>query len=124
MLGQDLDQLSMPMHGCGFIGDPAGPRRAIEVQPTIETPDGSRRPDFAVGWLGDSLERVYVEIDGHEFHACTRQQVARDRQRERAITASGDVVIRFTGGEVTRNPKGCADESLRIARALARRRVD
>lgn len=86
----------------------------------VELESGGRkiRPDFL---LKTDVARIYVEIDGHEFHASTRQQVARDRQRERAIAEGGDIVIRFTGSEVTKDPKGCAEQAMRIVEKLSRR---
>lgn len=91
----------------------------ILVQPKI----AKIHPDFAIQTITRGVySTVYVEIDGHEFHASTRQQVARDRQRERALLADGDVTIRFTGGEVDRDPSGCAAEAIQIARGLAKKR--
>lgn len=86
----------------------------------VELTSGGRklRPDFM---LRVDQAALYVEIDGHEFHQSTRQQVARDRQRERAIAEGGDVVIRFTGSEVTKDPRGCAEQAVRIIAKLARR---
>lgn len=50
----------------------------------------------------------------HEFHEKTREQARRDRARERALQATGIVVIRFTGSEIWRNPSKCAEEVIRI----------
>jgi hypothetical protein len=98
----------------------------VQVQPVATTVVGKLRPDFLLQvpprGLSVPYTRLYVEIDGHEFHASTRQQVARDRQRERAVLAGGDVTIRFTGGEVNRDPSGCAAEAIGIARGLAKKR--
>lgn len=86
----------------------------------VELTVGDRkiRPDFL---LKTEDAQLYVEIDGHEFHQSTRQQVARDRQRERAIAEGGDVVIRFTGSEITKDPRGCAEQAMRIVEKLSRR---
>lgn len=62
----------------------------------------------------DSSHRYAIELDGHEWHEKTREQAARDRQRERVITAHGWTVVRFTGSEVTRAPLSCAREAYRI----------
>ena len=81
------------------------------------------RLDFAVVspcgrlWLA-------VEIDGHEAHT-GREQVRRDRQRERALTAAGWRVLRFTGSEVANDAAACVGEvvgMLQAVRATAKRR--
>lgn len=51
-----------------------------------------------------SLDQIVVEIDGHDFHERTKQQAARDRSRDRALTAGGYKVLRFTGSEVYSDP--------------------
>ena len=60
---------------------------------------------------------VVVEVDGHEFHERTKQQAQRDKSRDRALTAAGYTVVRFTGSEVWRNPVSCAEEVLRLYEA-------
>jgi very-short-patch-repair endonuclease len=52
--------------------------------------------------------KLIVECDGHEFHERTKEQAARDRSRDRALTAFGYEVFRFTGSELWRDPLGCA----------------
>lgn len=95
----------------------------ILPQVRIETSVGLLRPDFAVRAVSKGIHStIYVEIDGHEFHASTRQQVARDRQRERAIAEGGDVVLRFTGGEVDKDPGACAAQAVRAAQEMAKKR--
>jgi very-short-patch-repair endonuclease len=44
--------------------------------------------------------RFIVECDGHEFHEKTKQQVRRDRARERDFLGAGYTVIRFSGSEI------------------------
>lgn len=53
---------------------------------------------------------LIVECDGHEFHAATKQQVARDRAKDRAATLAGRDYFRFTGSEIWRDPWGCAKQ--------------
>jgi very-short-patch-repair endonuclease len=81
------------------------------------------RLDFAVvqpegrAWIG-------IEVDGHEFHH-DRAQVEYDRQRERALTASGWRVLRFTASEVFGDAPACVAEVvelLQTAQARARGR--
>lgn len=58
----------------------------------------------------EDLVRVVIECDGHNFHERTKEQAARDRQRDRAMTAAGYRVFRFTGSEIYRDPFKCASE--------------
>jgi len=61
-------------------------------------------------WIGDMevdatwpQQRVAVELDGWGEHA-TRAAFARDRERGNALQVRGWVVLRFTHGQVTREP--------------------
>lgn len=51
---------------------------------------------------------IAVEVDGHEFHEKTKQQAARDRERDRFFQSNNILVARFTGSEVHKNAKECA----------------
>lgn len=73
---------------------------------------GILRVDFLIG-------RVVVELDGHEWHERTPEQVERDHKRDRQLIACGYTVLRFSGREVIRDPRACAEEALTISRALA-----
>lgn len=54
--------------------------------------------------------RLVVECDGAEFHATTKEQVERDKRRDRYCAARGICVMRFSGAEIHRDPRGCAAE--------------
>lgn len=81
----------------------------------------------ANAWIGDMevdaswpRQRVAVELDGWGAHA-TRAAFARDRERSNALQARGWVVLRFTHGQVTREPAGVARA---VRDALAARAPD
>lgn len=57
-----------------------------------------------------TVTRIVVECDGHEYHERTKQQAARDRSRDRSMTALGWKVMRFTGSEIYKDADACADE--------------
>lgn len=85
----------------------------LELQAEIITTLQKKyRADFLItvrGWFGMSdgwreVDRVVVEIDGHDFHERTKQQAAGDRSRDRALTSDGYTVVRFTGSEIYANP--------------------
>jgi len=71
--------------------------------------------DFHITF-GDKSKRVtaFVEVDGHEFHEKTKQQVRKDKERDRFLTTQVDHVIRFSGSEVFSDAVKCADEVFEI----------
>jgi very-short-patch-repair endonuclease len=62
------------------------------------------RIDFAVRASHYRFKWVFIECDGHNFHERTKEQAAKDRQKDRDIQASGFPVLRFTGSEIYRSP--------------------
>lgn len=48
--------------------------------------------------------RVAVELDGHEFHERTKEQVASRDRRDRALQAAGWLVLHYSGSEFHRSP--------------------
>lgn len=108
-----------------------------------DSPDLDRQTIFisrqvdAAGWRADFLihvfadwsredqpgpmgwNRLIVECDGHDFHERTKEQAARDRDRDRQAQLAGIEIFRFTGSELWRDPLGCADQVI----AWANRRV-
>lgn len=58
----------------------------------------------------DEGRKLVVECDGAEFHAITKEQVERDKRRDRYCAARGICVMRFSGSEIHRDPRGCAAE--------------
>jgi len=63
--------------------------------------------------------RLVIECDGHDYHERTKEQAARDRSRDRALTAAGYHVLRFTGSEIWSDPWRCRDEILTVIERLA-----
>lgn len=55
---------------------------------------------------------VAVECDGHDFHERTKQQVARDKARDRAFAERDIRLFRFSGSEIWRDAGLCADQVL------------
>jgi very-short-patch-repair endonuclease len=73
-----------------------------------EFPIGKYRADFAfIGYAG----RLALECDGHDFHERTKEQAAHDRKRDRWMLSQGWTVLRFTGSEIHKSPRGCAVET-------------
>jgi very-short-patch-repair endonuclease len=90
-------------------------RYGLKVRPQDElNVDGAvYRIDFVVETSGGDI-KFAIELDGHDFHERTKEQAARDRQRERSITKHGYTIIRFTGSEVFNNPGKCVEEVVEI----------
>jgi very-short-patch-repair endonuclease len=80
----------------------------------VQKPVGERyRADFLISYpFFGFYFAVVVECDGHAFHERTKQQAARDRQRDRALQKAGYEVFRFTGSELSADAKMCAQEVL------------
>jgi very-short-patch-repair endonuclease len=58
-------------------------------------------------------KRLIIECDGHEFHEKTKEQVRRDRQRDRTLQSLGRMpVFRFPGSELYQDAFRCAAEAL------------
>lgn len=86
------------------------------LKPQNEIDTGSKKyaVDFLVGFPSSNL-KLAVELDGHDFHEKTKEQVARDKRREREITAQGFTILRFSGFEVVKNVGSVVDEVLKCA---------
>lgn len=80
----------------------------FRAQIHIQHPIGKYRTDFAIHLTAESggkalSEWFAVECDGYQFHHQTREQVTRDKVREREIIAAGFKVLRFSGTELHRD---------------------
>jgi very-short-patch-repair endonuclease len=73
--------------------------------------------DFLVFYGG---EVVAVELDGHEYHK-TKEQRARDADRDRRFAARKVHTLRWTGSQVYADPQGCVSELLNVLRAAQAR---
>lgn len=62
------------------------------------------RADFAIPDC-----RILIEIDGYDYHS-SREQLTADSRRQRALTAAGWTVVRFTGREIYAGAAACVRE--------------
>lgn len=53
---------------------------------------------------------MIVECDGHEFHEKTKEQVERDKKRDRYFQSKNFKVLRFSGSEIWKDAFGCVEE--------------
>ncbi|MFS0560104.1 DUF559 domain-containing protein [Terribacillus sp. 179-K 1B1 HS] len=87
----------------------------IATQREVVVKDKHYRVDFMVRcYAKDKLHFFAIECDGHEFHEKTKEQVRKDKQRERALLSKGIKVIRFSGSEIWNDAAGCAKEAYEI----------
>lgn len=70
----------------------------------------NHRVDFAlfINIVANEQIKIVVECDGHEWHEKTKEQAARDKRRNRDLGIAGWRLLRFTGSEIWRDPRGCA----------------
>lgn len=66
---------------------------------------GAYRVDFGI-----PERRLAIELDGFEFHS-SREQMAKDKKRQRDIESEGWRVCRFSGREVHHDPRACLYEA-------------
>lgn len=48
--------------------------------------------------------KVVIECDGHDFHEKTKQQVIKDKRRDREFQTAGFKVFRYSGSELVNTP--------------------
>jgi very-short-patch-repair endonuclease len=116
---------------CNWAGFPRhdlgdGPRsdehfaRSEEMLTFTITPQATLsgcRVDFLLWFkIGRIVGGIAVECDGHAFHEKTKEQAARDKDRDRKVLLSGYPVMRFAGSEIFRDATACAEQ---VADALA-----
>lgn len=57
---------------------------------------------------------IVVECDGHDFHEKTKEQVSRDKKRDREIQKLGYHILRYSGSEIVNNPKQIKDDVIEL----------
>lgn len=87
------------------------------------------RLDFALDYLprrgevtaerlaaaGLAWPRFAVEVDGHDYHERTKEQVIRRNTRDRDLQAGGWIVFHFSGSELHRDPESCIESVMKTA---------
>lgn len=88
------------------------------VQREVTVGEKSFRLDLAFEWQDSELEtmaakiglplpKVAIELDGHDFHERTKEQVAIRDARDRALLGAGWTVFHVSGSAFHRNPEEC-----------------
>jgi uncharacterized protein DUF559 len=78
-------------------------------------------PDGTVFVLDFSIEdfKIAVELDGHDFHERTKEQVAYRNMRDRRLQADGWTVLHISGSELWRAPLDRVEEVYSLCRERA-----
>jgi very-short-patch-repair endonuclease len=94
-------------------------RVTLHPQERVKTDAGTYSIDFVVrSTVGnESRGTLAIELDGHDFHEKTKEQVAKDKKRERAIVKAGLPILRFSGYEIWTNARACVLEVTEYFRA-------
>lgn len=84
------------------------PRWEIKPQEKI----GKYRADFVVVIPKHNDEnkkmRIVIECDGHDYHERTKEQAARDKEKDRFVQNHGFLIHRYTGSEIWNSAGSCA----------------
>lgn len=83
----------------------------------VETKAGKTyHVDFSLLYADFDKEKFYslfIELNGHDYHS-NKQQLTRDKKRERELDDHCDRIITFTGTEIYEDVEECADEAISI----------
>jgi very-short-patch-repair endonuclease len=90
----------------GAIGEEIA-RCGLGCAPTTQARIGPYRVDILVEMDG---RKLVVECDGAAYHSATKEQIERDKRRDRFFAAQDIAVMRFTGAEINRSARACAAE--------------
>ena len=82
-------------------------RCGLQCAPTTQARIGPYRVDILLEIDG---RKLVVECDGAAYHAETKEQIERDKRRDRFFAARNISVMRFTGSEIARSSRACAAE--------------
>lgn len=67
------------------------------------------RSDWAILKAQPGAQALLIECDGKDFHSSPEQR-AHDARKDAAAALRGHLTIRFTGSEIFRRPKACAEK--------------
>jgi very-short-patch-repair endonuclease len=58
---------------------------------------------------------AFIECDGPDFHEKTKEQVSKDKERDRVFQKTGALVLRYSGSDIWRDPIGAAMDAIETA---------
>jgi very-short-patch-repair endonuclease len=75
----------------------------MKIQKQVEI--GTYRVDFLITVVSPiSSYKIVIECDGHDFHEKTKQQVSKDKKRDRYFQQNGYIVFRYSGSDIVNDP--------------------
>lgn len=87
----------------------------LEPQRAVAVGEKAYRVDFAITPTDDfakqadeasiQVPKIAIELDGHDFHERTKEQVAYRNERDRALQMDGWIVLHFSGSELNSRPR-------------------
>lgn len=108
-IGTDIDRIpQQPVVACGQ-------RYRIDflLQPSYDRM--TRLYDAGIDW-----PKVAVELDGHDFHERTKEQVTHRNARDRDLQADGWLVLHYSGSEFVKDPVSSVADAYEKADAATR----
>ena len=91
----------------------------------VQVDFGNYRADFYMEAFELNTKKRWftavIECDGHDFHERTKDQVRRDKKRDRWFQTRGIQTIRFAGSEIWKDPLKYAEEAWEVYYAASRR---
>jgi hypothetical protein len=88
--------------------------RSRRIDFILEPHNGNGLCDRASA-AGVSWPGIAIELDGHDFHERTREQVIDRNERDRDLQLAGWTVFHFSGSEMHRDPEACLDQLMTFA---------
>jgi very-short-patch-repair endonuclease len=81
---------------------------SLSIEPQKQL--GQYRVDFLLTTIPKNGQprQIVVELDGHEFHERTKEQISKDKKRDRELQKLGHQVFRYSGSDIWKSPVGCA----------------
>lgn len=74
--------------------------------------------DFMIDFKrSGEVKKIVIECDGHDFHEKTKEQVEKDKKRDRHFTAKGFLLLRYSGSELVRQPDVIFKDFIAIVRS-------
>lgn len=58
----------------------------------------------------EHIKELIIECDGHEFHEKTKEQVAKNNNRDYELKSMGFDVLHFSGSEIYNDPMECSEK--------------
>lgn len=106
----------------GFCPEPF----TLRTQVPVAAGQSRYRIDFqVVGSVGfeEVPLKLAIELDGHEFHERTREQVELRNRRDRDLQSAGWKLLHFSFSEMQSDPEKCVTESTIAASSMLREHV-